>query len=499
MPARPRTPNMPHRLNTMPIGTAPERPPVPTRSSTLPHARSHSAGGGNGNSGTYPFVLDDEESDANRRRVRAEMMQWVKSEVESIEKETSETAKRNLENIRKNIRRRGSITVEPPTPIRIAEENSNPFHYVRKPQSRRGSVDSAVAGGWKPVEIPRKAKDWERWAENKVQARRRLDEVWRNEENVVDEAERLIKETQTQEKIRRERDARKQWERQAFLEKERQRAAREEQERMGRTQELQDALRAESLRQQELEREVRRIEQEARRLEEELRQRERKLQQEEAAARAKAQQERVQREKSRERPSQHSSSKPSPDPIWHPSDLSLDSDSDYFGAEWQRFAEIFKQGLNRSNSRVRYQSPAATFKEAWEAYETRWSQLSKPAPQPGGSSTKATPCLLGFADIPWPVLHQPTRASDVASLMTESSISSFILSPFHATSGPTASSPKLDTKTRKARLREALLRWHPDKMARILASITGDDERENAKAGAEAVARHLNALLARES
>ncbi|KIM34184.1 hypothetical protein M408DRAFT_91769 [Serendipita vermifera MAFF 305830] len=219
MPARPRTPNMPHRLNTMPIGTAPERPPVPTRSSTLPHARSHSAGGGNGNSGTYPFVLDDEESDANRRRVRAEMMQWVKSEVESIEKETSETAKRNLENIRKNIRRRGSITVEPPTPIRIAEENSNPFHYVRKPQSRRGSVDSAVAGGWKPVEIPRKAKDWERWAENKVQARRRLDEVWRNEENVVDEAERLIKETQTQEKIRRERDARKQWERQAFLEK----------------------------------------------------------------------------------------------------------------------------------------------------------------------------------------------------------------------------------------------------------------------------------------
>ena len=80
-------------------------------------------------------------------------------------------------------------------------------------------MDSAVAGGWRPIEIPRKAKDWERWAENKVQARRRLDEVWRNEDDAVKETERLIQETQMQDKIRRERDARKQWDRQAFLEK----------------------------------------------------------------------------------------------------------------------------------------------------------------------------------------------------------------------------------------------------------------------------------------
>jgi len=186
-------------------------------------------------------------------------------------------------------------------------------------------------------------------------------------------------------------------------------------------------------------------------------------------------------------------------PTWQPFDLGLESDSDYFGAEWERFAEIFRLGANRANTKPKYQSPAMTFKEAWESYETRWSQLSKPAPHPGGDVTKATPPRFGFADIPWPVLHQPSKATDVASLMTESSIASFILSPFHCSSGVTSSSPNVDTKTRKARLRDALLRWHPDKMARILLGIPGEDERECVKAGAEAVARHLNALLARES
>jgi len=144
------------------------------------------------------------------------MLQWVASEVESIEKETEAAAQRNL-STRQGMRRRGSTLVEPPTPDRLAEATS--FPQVRRVQSRRGSVDSAVAGGWRPIEIPRKAKDWERWAENKVQARRRLDEVWRNEDDAVKETERLIQETQMQDKIRRERDARKQWDRQAFLEK----------------------------------------------------------------------------------------------------------------------------------------------------------------------------------------------------------------------------------------------------------------------------------------
>jgi hypothetical protein len=144
------------------------------------------------------------------------MLQWVATEVESIEKETEAAAQRNL-STRQGMRRRGSTLVEPPTPDRLAEATA--FPPIRRVQSRRGSVDSAVAGGWRPVEIPRKAKDWEKWAENKVQTRRRLDEIWKNEDEAVKETERLIQETQTQDKIRRERDARKQWDRQAFLEK----------------------------------------------------------------------------------------------------------------------------------------------------------------------------------------------------------------------------------------------------------------------------------------
>jgi len=222
-------PSMLHRSNTVHAGAPSERPVLPSRSSTLPHVRTS----------PFPYTattVKDADDDATRRRVRAEMLQWVKSEVESIEKETEAVAQRNL-TTRQGMRRRGSTLVEPPTPDRLAEINSfrastlvepptpdrlaesTSFPSIRRVHSRRGSVDSAVAGGWKPVEIPRKAKDWEKWAETKVQARRKLDEVWTNEDEVLKETERLIKETQAQDRIRREREARRQWDRQAFLEK----------------------------------------------------------------------------------------------------------------------------------------------------------------------------------------------------------------------------------------------------------------------------------------
>jgi hypothetical protein len=307
---------------------------------------------------------------------------------------------------------------------------------------------------------------------------------------------------------------------------------REAQERK-RLRDLEEALLAEARRLEDLERErrqeLRRLEEEARarrREEEELqreRERERERRRLEEEARAKRQEEELrerQRERERQKPSSSQRAKSherqrSREPRRKPSfythrqttqedirkifETNLDDDdSDH--TEWERLAAEFAKLTGSKSSRPTYKSPAASFKEAWESYESRWSKLS--APHPAGRLATSTPPRLGFRDIPWPVLHQPTRAADLESHLTESHISSFILSTFHTTSGQQsslASSPNGDSRARRMRIREALLRWHPDKIARILATIQSDDERSAVKEGAEMVARHLNALLARDS
>lgn len=181
--------------------------------------------------------------------------------------------------------------------------------------------------------------------------------------------------------------------------------------------------------------------------------------------------------------------------------------------EWERFASAFKINVGRNErtgrpehraeikvEKKKYQSPADTFMEAWESYERRWSQLS--APHSAGNSGNSAPRRLRFADIPWPVLRQPTRAADVISHLSEGNISSFILSPFHSSTTPhhhASSSPDAQGRARKTRIREALLRWHPDKMARVIAGIDREEDKAAVKEGAEIVARHLNALMAVEA
>lgn len=308
---------------------------------------------------------------------------------------------------------------------------------------------------------------------------------------------------------------------------------RQEERRRKDQEELEARLKEEALRQEQLEEEVRRIEEEARRLEAEFLAKEKKRQQANASpqprrssqdseqrSRSQTPGERETRSRSRVPYTSYgrqSSRQPTPDSIRRTLEAALDEDSDDFSIEWERFAEAFKLGSHgsRSNSyrartnRFQYQSPAVMFKEAWESYEARWSQLcsvhtTTSAQHPGGNSTISTPppppqqARLGFSDIPWPVLQQPTRANDMASQLTEGQISSFILSPFHASHGGPSSSPGMDSRARRMRIREALLRWHPDKMARILAAIDDEEERLAVKEGAEMVARHLNSLLGKE-
>ncbi|KAG8818175.1 hypothetical protein FRC17_010916 [Serendipita sp. 399] len=332
------------------------------------------------------------------------------------------------------------------------------------------------------------------------QARQRLREnVAMEPPSPVVEAERQRTLRENAEKANAER------ERQKAIRLEQDRIFKEEQERR-RIQEHRDAAYAEELRQKEIEQERRRIEEETRRIQEELLARQSQNTQPRTppvdnrgrqAQQSQQDRPRAYFSRSRQRTNTREGS-------GERIEMVSDSDSDIFDAEWERFAEFFKLGSSMgtskaNNAKFKYQSPSTVFKEAWESYESRWSQLSS-AQHTGGHLTSSSPPRLGFTDIPWPILHQPTRASDLCSQLTETNISSFILSPLHSTASTPAASTSPsnnESRARKLKIREALLRWHPDKMARILNMVC-DEERAVVKDGAEAVARHLNALLSRE-
>ena len=174
------------------------------------------------------------------------MLRWVANEMENIEQETNATvaARRNQHQHHHSAdfaatfstrqaaqtlgRKRGYSALEPSSPIVDAILDPPylppPLLPKRRTQARRGSIDSVlpenlVRPGFAVPAEPRKAKDWERWAEDKVKTRRRLEEVWKKEDDDFAETQRLIRETEAREKAGREKDARKDWERRAFLER----------------------------------------------------------------------------------------------------------------------------------------------------------------------------------------------------------------------------------------------------------------------------------------
>jgi hypothetical protein len=115
--------------------------------------------------------------------------------------------------------------------------------------------------------------------------------------------------------------------------------------------------------------------------------------------------------------------------------------------------------------------------EAWEAYEENWRRLN--------SQARNNNFVLTFAAMPWPMLNPPSEPDDI----TRKAISNFILSNYHSTS-----------KTRKERLREALLKWHPDRFeSRFLQKVPEGIERERVREGVGNVIRSLNELTAAEA
>ena len=109
-------------------------------------------------------------------------------------------------------------------------------------------------------------------------------------------------------------------------------------------------------------------------------------------------------------------------------------------------------------------------------YERVWGILS--------SQTPSADITLTFATLPWPLLTSPTKVED----FTVSAISEFL---FHA---QRPSNGAEGEKNRRTRLKEEILRWHPDKFEhRVLNRVVPADT-ELVRAGADAVIKALTCL-----
>lgn len=108
--------------------------------------------------------------------------------------------------------------------------------------------------------------------------------------------------------------------------------------------------------------------------------------------------------------------------------------------------------------------------EIWNAYEKQWEAM-------------VTATQLRFRSIPWPMLA-PISSPD---MLLPIHIAAFILNPQHS-----------QGKSRKDRLREALLRWHPDRFEAKWLKKVVEEERERVQEGVGCVVRALNDLLSAE-
>ncbi|TBU31928.1 hypothetical protein BD311DRAFT_716049 [Dichomitus squalens] len=151
--------------------------------------------------------------------------------------------------------------------------------------------------------------------------------------------------------------------------------------------------------------------------------------------------------------------------------------------------ERVEEEARRNRRRAREQMRAG---EARELYEIRWKALLAPS-----TSIESDEPMLGLPDVPWPIYlaypaskNQPPSALRIDDFTTEA-ISSFLL-PHHEEDYNSEASKK----GRRERLREAMLRFHPDKFeGRVMARVRSD-EREIVREAVGVVARTLNTLMA---
>ncbi|KAF7321616.1 hypothetical protein MKEN_00682700 [Mycena kentingensis (nom. inval.)] len=124
----------------------------------------------------------------------------------------------------------------------------------------------------------------------------------------------------------------------------------------------------------------------------------------------------------------------------------------------------------RLESEVMNGRQAKAMRKSWERYEEGWIRVEK-----------AEAGTMSFAEVPWPSVSIPRTVQE----LTTREVENFILSALHSTS-----------KNANQRVREALLRFHPDRIARLLIKVRERD-RGQVEVGAGLVARGLNEIKSR--
>jgi hypothetical protein len=137
--------------------------------------------------------------------------------------------------------------------------------------------------------------------------------------------------------------------------------------------------------------------------------------------------------------------------------------------------------LEKEESERRKRKKAEKDSRKWhtakESYDAQWKMIIS------SSRTGAAP-EISYLDIPWPVI-------DRERALTEEDIRIFVLLP--------PGSEKLDDKSKKDRLRETMLRFHPDKFeGRIMARVRPKDQ-ERVKEAMNLVVRTVQKLMGEQT
>ncbi|CEL63162.1 hypothetical protein RSOLAG1IB_05202 [Rhizoctonia solani AG-1 IB] len=143
------------------------------------------------------------------------------------------------------------------------------------------------------------------------------------------------------------------------------------------------------------------------------------------------------------------------------------------GENRSRESDKTRERIDR-NPTQRPNSPSSVA-DAWAAYEKACAELMG-----ANSSDDKMKSNLNFYTIPWPVLSQAKSFND----LTSQNIAAFILSPHHS-----------QGKTPRARLRAAILIWHPDKFAQKVLPRVTESHRLAVSAGSDIIARVLTELI----
>ncbi|KAL4259787.1 NF-kappa-B inhibitor-like protein 1 [Pleurotus pulmonarius] len=181
-------------------------------------------------------------------------------------------------------------------------------------------------------------------------------------------------------------------------------------------------------------------------------------------------------------------------------------------------AKRLEKAMEEERKRRREEKENMRWGAAKDVYDSRWAELLRRDAMPPEllASTNGKDgdegwigTNLRFEDIPWPILaaypktrkrHRDAEAGGPAGTLslddfTSDAISRFVLTSSTSTGPSPASDTEQDKKERREKLREAMLRFHPDKFEGRVMSRVREGDKERVREAVGQVARVLNDLM----